>query len=280
VQWQQNFGLMMNDLNRFVSYVKVTLGNAFLPSLLRGLGMMTTYFKANQREIIAGIQEIGRWFYVELPHYVLQGAAFVTSGFSFMVKGVANLIRGFSDAQGPLFSFVEKFLLGIDKMVGALRIFVITATAAWAAVIAARGGPWAAAAAAVVAGGAATYLTRNMQTDLSGDFRKSVARQVDASGNPIPTIFDQATGRLDKIGQGLDGFAKTLRGWDKSLDRDAMNKQYAGMFNVLERIEENTGRKPELHAKIDVGISPQEDFYARVLAYETWSTWEAMGQTA
>ncbi len=384
--WQQRLGLMENRLNQFASFVKITLANAFAPVFERGLGMATEYFKSHQREIVQGIQAIGRWFYADLPNYVLTGAIAVVGGFGSITKALANLIRGFSDGKGALFEFITGVLGGIDRLVaGFLRMGQVAAAAF--AYQNTPGGPLLKAAAATVAYRVAGNHLQEYQTHFADDFKRATARQYDPQGRPVPTIMDKATQTLDtaskwsdetginlknlqqttfnreRLGRKYDEFTSTMQmpenqrqsivsrmvepspyevspaymiqGSPSSLSRSFVEKQEVnssqwsthertceeqseertssknslaraverysnyqrdiingqspslgekegpngvfGILDLLRAIVENTGRENQVKVDVNVGVSPQEDFLAKVLSYEAYQTWTALG---
>jgi hypothetical protein len=269
-EWQQNFSLLQSDLMRFVDFVKITLGNAFLPAMQKGLGLAVAWFKTNKEEIIDGIRAIGRYAYSQLPAQIVGGLLWVVNGFTMVTRGIANMFRGFSQGNNVIFQWVRGFLDGIDKIVAGL----IKAGQIGAAALAfGVGGPVGAALAYKAAG---TFLGQ-YQTHLATDFDKATAPKLNAQGQPIPTAVDKFVAFMDNVANQSDGISKTMQMWQKDLDPQKRGAEFDQFQSTLQSIERNTGRTPEINANINVNISPKEDFLAKILSYEQWQTWVALG---
>lgn len=275
-EWQQNFGLLQNDASRFVEYIKFSFGNAFLPAMQRGLGVAVEFFRHNKDEIIDGAKAIGRWFYASLPAMVLDGAILIVTGFNTVTSGLSNIIRSLYDSKGAVHQWVEGFLGGIDKMVYGFRTIIAWATGAARAMSPAVM-PWQKAQAARDGYLDSMQQTFPWQTQLQNQFNRATRPQYNAQGQLIPNAGDRAISALNAANQRGTAILRTLQGARARFDPQQQGADYDRMFDTLQRIEQNTGRTPNIHADIDVRISPVEDFYAKVMSYETWNTWQTLG---
>ena len=235
----------------------------------------------------SAIQRASRWIYIEAPrlivgglHSIMQNVASVARFF----QTIGNALRGFARSFTPLFfgfelgrvilSRVAHGFMALYHVFQMLTAPVNALASALGHLIAAVLNPFNAKAQLAAAKSALTGIGQQGGQHWDA-FKEESAKAV--------TPFGKDDFGMSKWGwsKGSD-FADKAQSWaDKmgtaqgELDPSKRNEKFDQMLAHLRDIKDNTEKGLDVNVKSDIHISPMDDFFAKVAAYEALATWRA-----
>jgi hypothetical protein len=237
--FDQDVSMLMGSIGQFTEWAKVTLATAFLPAITKVLTGGMEFIRDHQKQIVEGIVDIGYWFYVKLPEYVLKGVSVIGHGLAAVFDSIANLLHSLRDNFVPFLSF-------IDTIANALRNVVLTA-ADWYDVATGNEAAWG--------------IAQNWKpSNLAGNEKLvgAVHRSLDTAENRMRgagTWTEGQTSFVDRVGRGVIGTeAERHTQYNREIRDDLRS-----LVQSSDRIAKNSERTDRL--KAEIVVKTKEDLW-------------------